>query len=81
MGFSKIFCGQKTLTLLATGAMAVAARVRCHRRSRRDHPRLPRDDAAERRAIIREYGVFIEELETTLEQLPPGADRGFVLGH
>jgi hypothetical protein len=71
--------------LFAKGALTVAEQVRRHRQSRREHPSqapaLPDDDAAERHAIVREYSVFIEELETILQQLPPGADRGFVLGH
>ena len=71
--------------LFAKGAMPVAEQVRRHRQGGREHPRRvpvhPGDDAAERQAIVREYGVFIEELESTLQQLPPGADRAFVLGH
>jgi hypothetical protein len=82
-GFRGFPVGRKPL--FTKGAMTVAERVRRHRRRRRERPSqapiLPGDDAAERQAIIREYSVFIEELETILQQLPPGADRGFVLGH
>src|SRR5262249_19602478 len=45
--------------------------------TRREHSRQasihPGDDDAERRAIIRGDSVFIEEPETTLQRLAPGA--------
>jgi hypothetical protein len=40
----------------------------------------PGDDYDERQAIIREYGAYMEELQTLLDEAPE-SDLRFVLGH